>query len=311
MTASQTPPSTSGSLPRTIGSDPTVRWRANSGGPVRKSLLRFDLSALPANATIDQATLSLNVISSDGSALNIRAYRMLRDWDVNTATWEQASAGTAWSIPGVSEGDRAPAASDQTWVSGAGWQSFDVTADVQAFAGGGATNYGWLLEPDSIYSLISVAAAEYLNDTSLRPRLEILYTLPSSGTLPTPTATVTPTNTATPTDTPTPTITPTATDTPTATNTPTATLTPTITPTATDTPTPTITPTGDRHPHSHAYANGNGDAHRNTYGNGDAHCHAYQHPHRHTRPLHHYRCGRETTAMKAWSTLISPASTRR
>ncbi|HEY52656.1 MAG TPA: DNRLRE domain-containing protein, partial [Caldilineae bacterium] len=199
------------------GSDPTVRWRANSGGPVRKSLIRFDLSALPENATVDQATLSLNVVGFENSALNVSAYRMVRDWDVNTATWEQASASAPWDAPGASGADHASAATDQAWISGLGWYDFDVSADVRAFVDGGATNYGWLMEPDWVYSLISVAAAEYSADAALRPKLEILYTLPSSGALPTPTATVTPTNTATPTNTPTPTITPTATDTPTPT----------------------------------------------------------------------------------------------
>ena len=127
-------------------------------------------------------------------------------------------------------------------MTGLGWIGFDVSADVSAFASGAVANHGWLVEMTGSNSRFLVAAAQNA-DPSLRPKLEIRYSLPGSGALPTPTATSSPTHTPTPTITPTPTNTPTPTITPTATDTPTPTETPTITPTPTDTPTPTITPT--------------------------------------------------------------------
>ncbi len=227
------------------GDASTIQWRANSSGPVKKILTRFDLSPLPADAIVYQATLSYYALSDDlNHYAQIRAWRMLRPWEEMEATWEQASDAESWEIAGATgAGDRASGYSVELTANGSGWYNFNVSGDVMKFLSGAAVNAGWQLEPSPDYSQFTLAAAEYATDVSKRPRLTIRYSLPGSAAFPTPTPTATPTATDTPTITPTATDTPTPTITPTPTLTPTATDTPTITPTATDTSTPTLTPT--------------------------------------------------------------------
>ena len=237
------------------GASPTLQWRANgTDGPVRKILIRFDLSALPADAIIDGGQLCLYdyAETQDFGSAEIAIHRLQRDWQPMEATWKLATAQLPWQQPGAAGPlDRADAATDVLPMDAAappGWRCFDVSADLKAWTTNGVENHGWILEPSADYSLFLVAASEYTNP-SQRPRLTLRYSLPGSGVFPTPTPTTTPTATPTPTVTPTPTITPTPTNTPTPTHTPTPTDTPTSTPTATatptSTPTPTATPTPD------------------------------------------------------------------
>ncbi|MBX7234684.1 MAG: DNRLRE domain-containing protein [Caldilineales bacterium] len=220
----------------------------------QQSLIRFDLSSLPANAQIIKSQLWLYVIEREVTPLETRLYRLLRPWEEYQASWNQAAAGAPWQTPGASgSADRLAVPSAQATLSRAGVQTiWDVTQDVQAFAQGQAPNYGWLLNGTGATTSLYKLASSNWNQANPLPELSIEYILPG-GTLPTPTPiatatptrTPTPTTTPTPTKTPTPTVTPTETATPTATptETPTATPTPTETPTETPTSTPTATPT--------------------------------------------------------------------
>ena len=234
------------------GANDQLEWRANSGGPIKKILTRFDLSPLPGDAIVDRATLCYYALNNDYGYTQVQAWRMLRAWQEMEATWEQATSSDYWETFGATgASDRAATASDTILASEEnppGWYCFDVSRDVRDFMSGAASNFGWELEPGPDYSRFFLASAEYAT-VSQRPKLIVRYNLPGNAVFPTPTPTPTATNTPTPTitptatNTPTPTVTPTATDTPTATPTPTDTPTPTNTPTATPTPTSTPTPT--------------------------------------------------------------------
>ncbi|HID34666.1 MAG TPA: DNRLRE domain-containing protein, partial [Anaerolineae bacterium] len=208
------------------GANGQIEWRANSGGPIKKVLTRFDLSSLPADAMVDEASLCYYTTSNEYGYTQVRAWRMQRAWAEMEATWEQATATDFWGQAGaVGASDRAASATDALVASAGnppGWHCFDVSQDVRDFMSGAATNYGWQLEPGPDYSRFFLAAAEYAT-VSQRPKLIVRYNLPGNADFPTPTPTATPTNTPTPTVTPTATNTPTPTDTPTPTNTPTVT----------------------------------------------------------------------------------------
>ena len=65
----------------------------------------------------------------------MNVYRVLRPWNVNTATWEQADVGSDWAIDGAQgNADRAASPTDSKVLAGLGWIEFDVTDDVDAFA---------------------------------------------------------------------------------------------------------------------------------------------------------------------------------
>jgi hypothetical protein len=191
-----------------------------------QTLLWFDLSKLPADATVIKAILELDQTSAYGDVpYPIWPYAISDGWEETAVTWKTQP-------PSLTEGDP-----ESYLDTASGWKSWDVTKIVQAWAGGTMTNWGILLLGDK-------DKGEGLHIFSSRsgktpPSLTIEYTTPPTAT---PTPTDTPTATATRTPTPTPTLTPTPTATPTPTDTPTATATHTPTPTPTLTPTPTATP---------------------------------------------------------------------
>ncbi|NUQ39607.1 MAG: DNRLRE domain-containing protein, partial [Caldilineales bacterium] len=100
-------------------------------GPVRASLFRFDLSAIPAGALVSKAYLALYTTVQPGTFTG-RIYRMLRPWSEMQANWNQAAAGQPWAAPGGQAAvDRAAAPSAEITLAGVNQASwFDVTADV-------------------------------------------------------------------------------------------------------------------------------------------------------------------------------------
>ena len=231
---------------------------------LRRGLIEFDLTAIPANATIMDASLSMYLSMAHGGSAAISLHKTLRDWgegasdagepggagiqaETNDATWFHTFYDTVfWTTHG---GDFSPTISATTTVNTVNmtytWSGSGVVADVQAWVSNPSNNFGWVIRGNET----TTGKAQRFNtreNTSNQPRLTVTYQAPSGTPTATPTATATATPTATSTATPsasatvTPTATATATVAPTAT--PTATSTVTATPTATATVTPTPTP---------------------------------------------------------------------
>lgn len=239
----------------------------NPGAALRRTVIAFDLTSIPANATVTAASLSLTVskIGPAPAPGNVSVFKLLKDWNegpsvgggtggaqgppsqTGDVTWIHTFYNTNfWTTPG---GDFSPTASATTNVPGLGtftWSSSGTIADVQSWISNPATNFGWIVIGDEINAASAAQLRSRENGTS-PPRLNITFTV--SPPTPTPTVTPTPSPTATvpPTATPsaTPTATATASPTATATSTPsaTATVTATSTPSATATPVPTATAT--------------------------------------------------------------------
>ncbi|MGQ9516832.1 MAG: DNRLRE domain-containing protein [Anaerolineae bacterium] len=194
------------------------------------SLVRFELSGLPANITVVTATLKLFVQDrTPDKPITFRAYRVNKHWNEDEATWYNATSTTLWSSPGCQAPGADYSALDAVELAGFDgeglWATFDLTDMVRHWVTYPSENHGIVLkgyrymDQTVMYTLWS----SEVSNVGLRPQLCVGYLMP------TPTPTATPTNT--PTFTPTPT--------------PTDTATPTITPTPTDTmtPTPTFTAT--------------------------------------------------------------------
>lgn len=195
----------------------------------RKALLKFDLSPVPAGMEIKAARLTVHLLESRGTNINVSAYEALRPWVDSEATWQWANQAQKWAVPGGDgANDRAsiPVYTVQN-VKVAGEYTFNVKSLVERWLAVPSSNHGLFLIGSGSYTTDSypLASAEH-TDVSKRPLLEIWYMEP----LPTPTVTPIPTATTTPTGTPT-SVAPASTPTKTATAnpTPTATLTPTAT----------------------------------------------------------------------------------
>ena len=220
-------------------------------------LVRFDLSAIPADVTVISATMQLWGLGWNAKDLTIGAHYITRTVSVCQATWKEASSGNRWGTAGCNNeatDRRGPPESVVTTEGLRRWYVWALTDVVQGWVSGSLANNGVLLRDVSpvLTGTMSFASANHLN-LGWRPRLVVYYSggeggptaSPTSTAIPihtvtpvqsqTPSATATPTRTATPTLTPT--VSPTITLTAVPTSTPTMTATPLATPTATATPT--------------------------------------------------------------------------
>lgn len=206
----------------------TNLWVALYGefNSLQQTLARFDLSSIPAGATIDSATFQAYLNQATGlSNVTVSFSRAGASWTESAVTWNNRPA--FYSVSSASVGNTT------------GWVSWDATTLVRNWKSGAVANYGIGLSGPASGSLYARRFGS--REGGAAPRLVVTYRQA------TPTPTATPTRTPTPTATkyvpPTKTPTATPTRTATATKTPTSTPTPTRTPTKTPTKTPTRTPT--------------------------------------------------------------------
>jgi hypothetical protein len=232
---------------------------------VMRSLLKFDLSAIPTNATVTSSTLSLWLYSNAATNNHaIQVYRLVRPWSETTSSWNMAQTGSTWQAAGANgASDREANSIGGTMIlanESAGEEQFVLQpARVQEMINGSFANNGFVLMADGELDDQHVFRSSDYSKASQRPKLVVQYLLTPAGTptavnTNTPTATLTLTSTTTPTSIPTNSPTATSISSPTPTNSPTATsiatATPTNAPTATNivSNTPTNTPTATRIP---------------------------------------------------------------
>jgi Glucodextranase, domain B len=145
-----------GEADRNTGAEPVLRVRES--GPNR-ALVQFDASALAstlAGATLVSASLELH-IGLNGrnwgkTGRPVEAHRLTGTWTELGATWDcpndsnatnrEPDCATPWAGGSFAP---APTASVLHTRDLTGWVTFDVTADVAAFAAGGP-DFGWLLK---------------------------------------------------------------------------------------------------------------------------------------------------------------------
>jgi hypothetical protein len=162
---------------------------------IGRVLIAFDLSSIPAGATITSATLAL--YCSEGTALQtVGVFRGLTQWYEGTklsqvpgatdgSTWNQRNGNTDGAIEwgsggsnpgGVSGVDFAASATDSQSPTVSDWTNWTVTADVAAWMGG-TSNYGWwLINADEVNaSYLSFRSSDYTADSSQCPKLTIDY----------------------------------------------------------------------------------------------------------------------------------------
>lgn len=142
----------------------------NGNGFERRALTLFDLSPIPAGATIDSVSLELVVSQANSAQVDIGLHRLFSDWgestsdanggegggiaaEVGDATWQHTFfPGSFWNTAG---GDFAATASANQLVDNPGtytWQSAQLASDVQGWLDGTTDNFGWALVTDATAS---------------------------------------------------------------------------------------------------------------------------------------------------------------
>lgn len=156
----------------TLNYGSAVTLRVSRVGSEQAALLRFDLSALPADATILQARVGLYLESAQALAGGtIAAQRATRSWTEAGATHQRYDAANSWSAPG---GDYEPRALDERTFSAPtpGFYEWDVTPLARAWHSGDG-NAGVLLRGTSAAVDRAVFTSSEAADVTRGPYLRL------------------------------------------------------------------------------------------------------------------------------------------
>jgi hypothetical protein len=175
-----------------------------------RSFLRFDVTQIPAEATILSARLRCYSFARDSSTpVDIGAYRVTKNWVEGTrTTWGQQTGSVcwnfarlnqlAWSSPGAAAAsdaaqnndpnfDRFATPEDVKSVSTINtWYEWDLTNAVVQWRNGTWNNDGVILQgtAEPANGRRGFRSSEYSTDQSQRPALVITYTMPVVNTAP-------------------------------------------------------------------------------------------------------------------------------
>ncbi len=159
----------------------TWTWDADGlGQGTLRSLLQFDISALPAGANIQAAKLTLFADNYQSAGINGHSNlthsnastfrRILTDWDENTVTWNNQPTTSSTDFTSLPQSS----SSTQNYV-------LDVTSDLRDMAANPSKNHGWMLKlnAEAPYAGLFFASSDAAS-SALHPKLEITYTFGAS-----------------------------------------------------------------------------------------------------------------------------------
>jgi hypothetical protein len=151
----------------------------------RRTYVRFDLTkcspVVPSGTTVKLATLRMYVSNTPNACRTHDIFRVPASWSESTLTWNNQPFGTSTNNPAASSRtDSLTLGSSpcQNTVNSSYVSGWNVTADLQAFVAGTATNYGWMIRDDAEDSVVSRASTYEPKDqanVARPPQLVITY----------------------------------------------------------------------------------------------------------------------------------------
>jgi len=155
-----------------------------------RAILRWPALPLPSNATLLSADLQLYMHTADTpDAMDVTVHRMTTAWTELGSSWNDYDGSNAWNASGGG-GDFDPIAFDGVGgiTTATGWYTWNVTPAAKDWWAGTAANHGILVRQANDDLRVSLGRKEFYSsdatNSSLRPRLVLTYTTPSStGTL--------------------------------------------------------------------------------------------------------------------------------
>jgi hypothetical protein len=153
---------------------------------LRFAIFQSDGGSVPNGAVIQSAELELYKQYYDDT-LQLNALQ--KPWVETQATWQSSQTGIAWSVGGAAgAGTDYNTAADAQVSAGydPGWVAFDVASRVQQWSNSASGNYGWrLTQTTTGYNPKQFNSSEYAVDTTLRPKLTVVYAPPPANMGPT------------------------------------------------------------------------------------------------------------------------------
>jgi len=156
-----------------------ISLRANSEDGDRMNIVMwFDISALPSDVVIHDATLWLYLTGGRTQELVLKAYPLTRDFDEMEVTWMKNISSSTWSAPGGDYDD--PMFSRITVRNILGWYKIDLSRMVELWAKGTIANKGLILVPAVTTgdTLKEFRSSDDGSVPSERPLLSINYSQP-------------------------------------------------------------------------------------------------------------------------------------
>ncbi len=147
------------------------------GEPDYATLMRWDLSPIPAGATVLEAKLVLEVFNPSASGYEL--YALGRSFVENEATWQQAAAGQAWAVQGANgAADRSSAVLATLTAASTGTYLLTLNptglALVQSWIDDATANHGLILSDYGNTDGADMYSSEY-GTVQSRPALVITY----------------------------------------------------------------------------------------------------------------------------------------
>lgn len=126
----------------------------NSHGSPMRAMIKFDLSQIPANATVTAVSMTVTEVKENSIATtDYELHRILQNWTASEATWNNRTASSAWSAAGLAADTDYTATASGTitaTVGAFGPHTFDsndkLIADVQAWISDPTSNNGWFFK---------------------------------------------------------------------------------------------------------------------------------------------------------------------
>jgi hypothetical protein len=137
----------------------------DGAGHYDNNYVLFDLSALPANATVNSAELHVNVSIANGTALTVEMARVDSAWDETSVSWNTQPTFTLGGATGI--------------ISTPGDASWSITPLVQAWQNGALPNYGLMFRGTDRPAGSSATVIVDSKESGPAPTLVIAYSYPT------------------------------------------------------------------------------------------------------------------------------------
>ena len=162
------------------GADTTMRTRPANANSLKYSLVRFDISGIPAGATIQSATLSLNVTTAQATKHFDQVRPMLTAWTEAGATWNTKNGTNGWAAGAFSTSDySAQLATIAPKTTGV--KTAIVTSAVNDWVNNGVANNGFVLVSSGTDAHDANYGTKENGTAANRPSLTIVYLQPTVG----------------------------------------------------------------------------------------------------------------------------------
>jgi hypothetical protein len=184
------------------------RTNQPAGQALRRALIHFNLSSLPAGATITSATLKLSPESTSNGQRTLVLHRVLQDWGQGTsvssggrgapasnndATWiyrvynsTTPSNSLLWGAPGgsFSATNSASALTPATFTALTFASNSTLVGDLNFWLANPTSNFGWeILGDESTSKTAKIIYSREFSTAANRPTLTVTYAVPEPGAL--------------------------------------------------------------------------------------------------------------------------------